>query len=591
MHFLKYLWGLQKEVLVTELELNFPKLALGTHETPWDLNVLLYKGFSRLPRRQSIKLIYKKKLKESEKIRSPLVLAFHEAITSMINKGKSRASIISSLETLWRFYTWADEKNINLTSEHIIDVLKDWAEHQIHRARIKKNISEMHAYRQVTRISNLIAGALRLPGAKPGTYLLFQTRMRKPSTKKSVLGAKEDKQNLEQTFKFGNALKLICDCLDINTVRGPLPILIEIDSNQTLLVAGNLIDPYMDVKSIKDSTLRRYAERARAPIKDNESLFDTYKRTGVLNIRIEAELLIFIAQTGMNLTQATSILREDYRWKSDGDDLEVFRLYKGRRNGEAIFRCFKSYKEHLQEYLKWLDQLGFSKDDTRLFPFQYRTAIPAKGSKIRLYKVKNLFNQVGIKFFGPQDLRKTRVNWLLRRSHDLDLTAEQMAHDKKVLLHDYERPHHQAASVEILSFHKATDPTILAPGPGLCTDRDHRPIPITGIVDAAPQPDCISPEGCLFCSKHRDVMSADYCWKLASHAQIKTLETDLYKPSINNQTHPAYYTIERINQKLKAISTGSKVREAWVKDAQDAVRSERYHPHWIGFIELLEEIK
>lgn len=574
-----------------ELNLDFPKLALGTHQTPWNLHILLHKGFAKLPRKSAIKVISEIEFGESEKIRLPLISAFHETITTMIYKGRSRASVTSSLEVLWRFYAWADENNIVVTLDNVIDVLKDWAEYQIYRTRIKKDISESYGYRQVVRIATLIAGALKLSGSRSGAHLLFQTRMRKPNTKKSVLSTKAEKQNLTQAFEFGRALKRVCDSLDVMTVRGHLPIFIEIDIDKTIVVAGNLIDPYMNVELIKDKTLRQAAERARAPLKDGESLFDTYKRSGILNLRIESELLTFIAQTGMNSAQATSLLREDYRWKSNGDDLEVFRVYKGRRSGEAVFRCFKSYKEHLQNYLKWLDEIGFSEYDKRLFPLQYRIVIPAQDSRVRFCTVKGVFKRAGIKFFGPQDLRKTRVNWLLRRSHNLDLTAEQMAHDKNVLLRNYERPHHQAATIEILNFHHVTDPTFRAPGPGLCSDEDHRPIPIVGIVDDSPKPDCISPEGCLFCSKHRDIMSADYCWKLASHAKIKSLETNLYKPSANNEIHPAYYTIDRINQKLKAIAEGSKVRASWVQDAQDAVRSKRYHPDWVGYIELLEIMK
>ena len=573
-----------------ELNLTFPSIALGSHETPWDLQILLHHGVACLPRKEAMGMIYEGRFGNPEKKRVFLVCAFHEAITSSISKGRSKALAISSLEVLWRFYAWADESYDVITEQNAIDIFKAWAEHQIHRYQVKKDISAMHAYRQVTKIANLIASALNLPGNRPGAHLLFQTRMRKPSTKKSVLSTQAYKQNLSRTFEFGHALKIICDTLNITTVRGSLPILIEVDSDKTILAAGSLLDPHMDVSSIKDNTVRRTAERARAPMGEDESLFERHKRSGILNLRIESELLIFIAQTGMNSTQAASLRREDYRWKSNGEDLEVFRVYKGRRSGEAVFRCYKSYKDHLQRYLEWLDEAGFSDHDKRLFPLQSRKIIPAVDKKVCFLATKGAFKRIGLQFFGPQQLRTTRVNWLLRRSNDLELTAEQMAHDKQVLLRDYEKPHHQAATVEILSFHKVTDPTFAPPGPGLCVDSGHTPMPIEGVAEIAPKPDCVSPEGCLFCAKHRDIMSADYCWKLASHARIKSLETNLYNPSEKKETHPAYQVIERIDQKLAAIASGSEVRATWVKDAKDAVRSGRYHPNWIGHIQLLEVI-
>ena len=85
-------------------------------------------------------------------------------------------------------------------------------------------------------------------------------------------------------------------------------------------------------------------------------------------------------------------------------------------------------------------------------------------------------------------------------------------------------------------------------------------------------------------------MSFDYCWKLASHAKIKSLETNLYKPSTKQEAHPAYHVINRINQKLDAIASGSEIRATWVKDSRDSVRSGRYHPSWNGHIQLLEVI-
>ena len=255
-----------------------------------------------------------------------------------------------------------------------------------------------------------------------------------------------------------------------------------------------------------------------------------------------------------------------------------------------MFRCFKFYREHLENYKVWLDETGFSNHDTRLFPLMSRGMIRAKDANVRFYTIKETFKKVNLPFIGPQQLRKTRVNWLLRRSRNLDLTADQMAHDKGVLLRDYEMPHHQSAVAEIIQFHNATDPSFSPPGPGVCIDESHKPVPISDLPNEAPQPDCVSPEGCLFCTKHRDVMSFEYCWKLASHSHIKSLETALYRPSKKQEIHPAYRVIDRITQKLEAIASGSQIRDLWVKEAKDLIRSGRYHPYWDGHIMLLETL-
>ena len=571
-----------------ELDLAFPSMALGTHQTPWDLKILLYNGAASLPRKQAVETINHSSPDNLDVNRIPVVRAFHDAVSSMISQGRSRSLVESNLEVLWRFFAWSDDNSLHISHDELINNFKKWSEYQVYRSKIDNEVSENYAYRQTSKLANLIARALKFPGPNPGRTLLMQTRVRKPRSKKHVLGSKADKQNLSKTFKFGRFLKTICDTLDLTTVRGRLPIYIELESNKRLIVAGNLISTQMDIESLKNSGVKRNAEKARAPMTDNESLFEQHKRSGIINLRIESELLIFIAQTGMNLTQASTLERESYRWKSNGDDLEVFRVYKGRRSGEAVFRCYRSYKEHLENYLRWLIDTGLAEFDSRLFPLQSRGMIRGKDSKIRFYTLKKEFKKIDTPFIGPQELRKTRVNWLLRRSHDVALTAEQMAHDKEVLLRDYENPHHQSAASEIVKFHKSTDPAYSPPGPGICVDESHSPEPIEGIDKEAPQPDCISSEGCLFCAKHRDIMSADYCWKLASHAKIKTLETNLYKPPVKGDRHPAYFVIERIHKKLEAISTGSEIRAMWVKESREAVRAGRYHPYWKGHIDLME---
>jgi len=571
-----------------KLDLTFPNFPMGTHETPWDMKILLFHGLAGMRRKNAIKLLNEGSIEKQIDGRTIIVYAFHEAISSTINRGMSRELIISSFEVLWRFFAWSDENSHPITKSTVIETFKEWVEYQIYRSKIQKEVSEIYAYRQTSRIAILIARALNLPGGNTGRYLLSQTRMRRPKSKKKVLSTKADKQNLSQTFEFGHALKAVCSALDNKTVRGNLPISIELSNDEKIVVAGSLMNIDMKLEEMEDSAIKRRAEIARASLKDNESLFDNHKRSGLLNLRIESELLMFIAQTGMNVTQAARLQREDYRWKMVGEDLEVFRVYKGRRFGEAIFRCYKSYKQHLQIYLNWLDEVGFSNFDSRLFPLQGRGMIKAANSKIGFYTSKGAFAKITIPFFSPQVLRNTRVNWLLRRSRDVDLTALQMAHDKEVLFRDYERPHHQSASSEIIKFHKATDPTFSPPGPGRCIDETNTPEPIYDTPKEAPEPDCISPEGCLFCSKHRDIMSADYCWKLASHAKIKILETTLYKPSTKQEVHPAHRVIERINLKLEAIASSSEIRAIWVKDARDAIRSGKHHPHWNGHIQLME---
>lgn len=572
---------------MAELDLVFKGLALGTHETPWDLQVFLYKGAASVRRDLVIQAIQDGKFGDIVQGRLPFVIKLHEVLQSSLSRGSSQQTIRTYLENLWRFYSWVDIADMLSTENAIIPTFKAWTEHLLKRVNINKDIAQMTAYKRASLIANLIAQALDLPGAKPGHSLMLTTRLKRPKKTSKTLSTEADKQNLADTFEFGHTLTTICNNLDIETVRGSLPIKILLDQNKVLTIAGNLIEPDLDVETIENSGVKKRAIIARQPLEENISLLETHKRSSILNLRIESELLIFLAQTGMNLSQAVALSKSTYRWQSDGEDYEVFRVYKGRREGEAIFRCYKVYRDHLQTYLDWLDKTELSQNDERLFPMISRGMIRTQTSKVSISTLKNLFKKNNLIFINPTQLRNTRINWLLRNTNDLTLTAEQMGHTTEVLLKDYMRPHHQRASSEIIEFHSLIDPAQSAPGPGLCVD-SHQPKQIVNFPENAPVPDCISPEGCLFCEKHRDVMSSEYCWKLASHLELKRLETNLYKPSEHNYIHPGNLVMDRIKLKLKAISDGSEIRNTWVEDAQNSIRSGKYHPAWDGYIRLLE---
>jgi len=205
---------------MTEPDLSFPQLAIGTHQVPWDLKILLHKGGAGMNRKVAIDIFSDPQRYKYDENRYEVVLSLHEVISSYLSLGRSKALVISSLEAIWRFFSWADENKKNISLGSLIEIFRDWSEFQIFRARIKKEISEIYAYRQTTRIAVLITRALKMPRDNSGKHLLQLTRVRKPQNKKNVLSSSADKQNLEHTFEFGNCLKAICDRLDIETVRG-----------------------------------------------------------------------------------------------------------------------------------------------------------------------------------------------------------------------------------------------------------------------------------------------------------------------------------------------------------------------------------
>lgn len=577
--------------------LDFPSIAYGMHESPLDLCVFLHQGGATMRRNLAVNAISEGKLGSIIRERVGLVESIYHELEAKVAAGASKATLLDSYSAVSSFMKWGEQSARRLTLDSVLDDFKAWTEALIHRVRIKKDLSHDSAYATARVVANVFApflGSVRVSqeansrSGGPGRALLRLTRIRRPAMRKRVLGTQADKQNLRETFAFGHLLADICHGLDAAAVRGAIPFSVELRDGRSVLFKCHLHYAAKSAEEMNDSWQAAKSARVRAALAVGESAIDRATRRPLLNQRIEAELLIFIAQTGMNLAQASKLQREDYRWRSEPEEVTTIRVFKGRRGGEVVFRAFKEYRTHLKRYLQWLADVGLTDSDDRLFPFLASGIIKAECKSPHLSATKIVCKDLGIRYTAPRLLRRARVNWLLRRSRDPNLTAEMSAHTKETLLRNYEEPHHQAAACEITQFHLKSDPIIQPPGPGSCVDGSRRPEPVIGCPPEAPKPDCISAEGCLFCRHHRDVASSDYCWRLASQRHLKALEMTLWRSPKSEPIHPGNLVVDRINAKLKAIANSGAEQARWVEDAEDNVRSGNCHPIWSAHIELVE---
>jgi len=406
-------------------------------------------------------------------------------------------------------------------------------------------------------------------------------------------GKSSDKQNLEDTQIFGRFLVKVSESLTVDAIFGTLPVRVSLWDEKELVVLGGL----RTAGKVADSwnTKRARAAVPHDAVKRQDALSHA-GRMALINLRIEAEYLIFIAQTGMNGAQALKLSSEDkYRSRSVGDDTEYFREYKGRRGGEVVFRIFKEYRDRLEQYRTWLAELKQCGLDDRglLFPWLTKeTRFDPAGQVIsrECAAVRKYCKTLQIRHIAPAVLRKTRQNWLLRKINDPEIVAMMGAHSEETLLTIYEQPHHQTALSEISNYHAAYESKLKSPGPGPCVNEEHRPVINPKAPASAPEPDCISPEGCLFCQHHRDVESADYVWQLTSHRELKQREIDRFVRSgrDQNKLHPAQATVTKLSEKLQLFMKRSEKCAEWVNRAEDDMRSGIHHPRWAGFIELEE---
>ncbi|WP_152486725.1 site-specific integrase [Herbaspirillum frisingense] len=513
--------------------------------------------------------------------RLPLVTKIADVIDARLIAGRSPISAKTTIDKLRTFYSWADEQEVALTLENVTRYFLRWSEHLSQRARLG-DINEMTAYGTVAVVSGVLSEALDLE-----VGLTRQTRHRRNGRNS---WRKNAKINIEGAMEFGRMLRDICDALTVRKVRGILPARIEFCGGQVVNHWAGLRGIELLPSSLDDYVPVRKKGRLNP---ENVAKRDTSnaERKQLINLRVQSEMLIFIAQTGMNLSQVRSLRLGQFSYQSHSDGYLVSRVYKERKQGEVEFEIYAGYRPFFERYLNWIKEIFPAHDELVLFPFIAAEASSKRsliGTCENLKAVRRFSKILGTQFFTPRLLRKVRINWFARRLGSIDETAEIAQSSKEVLFRNYLQPDPQIAAVEITNFFlEENSLSFSSPGPGVCIFAS--PSVIKNSPRGAPEPDCISPAGCMFCSYQRDLDSFDHVWCLVSYRRFKTLEMGMYRPpSKRNPIHPASLVVDRVTEKIKVFETGGPVRNAWVTSALQRMREADYHPMWGGFIELIE---
>ena len=502
-------------------DLTFPMVTQGKHQTPWNLHSLLYLGGAGTRTDHIAKKINTGKLGKPITERIALVSKIHENIVGDLSGGGSQRTAFDRIFVLRKFFSWADETGRALSLETVATSFIAWTDYLLHRVRVIHDLNQMSAYAYAALVASILDTVL-----ERDVGLLFKTRLRRPQRLRRSLSLTADKQNLEQGYRFGSFLLDLCDGLTNEAMHGKLPVQIPFRS------IGNL-----DIGSPSN-------------------------RKFMPNIRIAAEMLIFISQTGMNYSQVSKLRTGQFRYVSYHDGYQVHRVFKGRRQGEVAFEIYSDYRTIFTRYLEWRTSCFPDDPDGLLFPF----IGDPHSQKEQFSNIRHYCKIAKVAYLGPQKLRQTRVNWMLRQSKDLALTAEMAQHSKEVLIRHYQEPNLQQAMVEISRFHAKNDLALSPPGPGLCIKA--QPHPLAGMPKEATQPDCRTPAGCLYCDHQRDIDSADHVWSLASYRYLKSIELTLYRAPVKHDfPHPAMAAIERITAKLKRLGeagSGTARSSVWI---------------------------
>lgn len=568
-------------------DLTFPGVSFGANEIPWDLRPWLYSGGAQASAKEVGSMIEAGKLGRPMVERIELVRLIRESLLNYLESGGRRSSVLSCLTCLKQFFQWADEAaGTALSIATVEQSYRHWCDAILHRVRVGRDLKERTAHNYGSRVGWVLDRVL-----ERSSRLIKSTRLKNPKASPRAVSPKADKQNLNVTFAFGHFLLDLADSLSVDAIWGPLPLQILLRNGTTLeQCSGRKRSNTLKPPNPKWPAQARQAAKRLAQNRADWETEKTYRtRYPLINLRIMAEMFMLMGQPAVNLAQAHQLRMDQWRFKPSGQGYEI-RTYKHRRWGPVVFEIYSVYRAVFERYLKWRKAIFPDDPDGLLFPLLGRNGLPAQR---RLDKppdftiLRLACMRAGVAFVSPPSLRSANVNWMLRRTGDPDLTADEKQHAKQTLLGVYEKPSLQRAMVQTQVFWAKHDPALAPPGPGSCAG--NAPEPEADTPPSASQPDCITPAGCLFCAHQRDIDSLDHVWSLASFRLLKSFELRAKdQGDVNNQAqHPADLAIERITAKLNFIQASSSDRAHWVKEALLRLEEGRYHPAWAGLIESL----
>lgn len=568
-------------------DLTFAMVKYGVNETPWDLRVLLYKGGAKVNPRKVFIHIATGELGHPLSERIELVTLIHQEMTARLVGGGAKTTAFNTLRGLRDFFVWADEFEQQVSLETVEDTYRHWCDFLLNRIRLK-TLKNGTAYNSANKVSSIIDAAL-----ERNQSLILTTQLRYKRRSMRAVGIAADKQDMADSFAFGHLCLDVIDSLSLKAVYGPLPVKLRFRNGQILERWSGLRNP-SSVKALhpeyKNTANTKIILQNRAKWEADCTL---RTRFPLVNLRILAELLVFIAQTGMNLSQAHNLRCNQYSYKSTVDGFEV-RDYKERRKGEVLFEIFAEYKAVFIAYLAWRDEV-FGATTDKLFPYVRKGgADDSSPPDFKRFREETCL-PMGIAYVGPQKLRNSRINWLLRQSRNLEQTAEQAQHSKQTLMRVYEKPSLQVAQVEIIQFWQKNDPRLTGKqmpclAPGVC---DGVPQSLPGLPPEAPEADCAHPAGCLFCEHHRDIDSEDYVWSVSSMRFMNTLIFKRFRPPAQGRadaTRHVELTIEMLTTKLTWFSNSNARRKAWVDEATERIAEGEYHSHWRYLVESAQGV-
>jgi hypothetical protein len=523
----------------------------------WNLKKFIFLGGTKIKRQNKShkEELYQLPLKSTKEIEIVKQIKLHAE--GLIEQGYSVLSVRYHISNINSFYCYIDNKNITLdSSDNVKSAFYKYCEYLYILVQHGK-LKQISAFNIASSLCNFFNGCI-----EELTLIVGNTRIRTPKRSPRMVSRSAEKVSFSDAKAVSNfGYELIQKFNPEHLTSGVLPILVEMKDKEVN------ITPQVTKK-----------RNVGGDFKKNPGYM-------AFNNIVSAHLYIFLAFTAQNPAQAFNLKREEFRFSGSGENLEV-REYKARRGGEVIFRINKSYLPDFKEYLNFIDK--YAAESEFLFPFLQKGKDFRKRVDSDTFNLRRIFRNNGIPDLPLSSLRPFSLNVLSRKSADEQAAADYANHAITTFKNSYELPSLTQAAVHVTKFWDKSDPLINGK-PKISLFRSHCtgvPKAVDNASKSLPQPDCMTPTGCINCAHYRDIESFDYVWGLATFKFLMVIESSSYR---TNKTKSSNVVIDWINGKLKWFSNSDvPEHKEWVNESEMRIDEGDYHPSWSRKIEKFE---
>ena len=309
----------------------------------------------------------------------------------------------------------------------------------------------------------------------------------------------------------------------------------------------------------------------------------------------ETFVMLFISNTGMNLSQVNSL-----EWNGDYDidkEYQGYRTIKYRANSKPQeFIVTSTFLPLFRRYLKLREYL-INNNSTMLF-FTFDGALEKAKSLPQSFTMsfnQKLRNNVGISspLVTAREWRAHKADWLIRNT-DPATTAIMLQNSERTVLKHYSEGSDAESADEMTQFYDALNKinfrssnksiTYSEIPAGHC-NQYNSPVPDIENVPLIPQ--CSTASSCLFCSHHRVIVDEKDIRKLLS-LRFLSLETRQLAANEAHYTDVVGTLLSRLEVIVESIeSIDNEHRLLVERISREITHEERLDPYWAHKYQLL----